>query len=670
MTLAYPQLFAPLKAAHLTLPNRILMGSMHTGLESMKEGPGKLAAFYAERARGGVALIVTSAFSPTLEGSLGPWRETMMDTTDRERHRAIPQTVHDAGGRILLQLLHGGRYCKRADAVAPSPLKAPINSVTPRELAGAEVAQTVDAFARAAALAREAGYDGVEIMGSEGYLITQFLCLRTNQRRDEWGGSLENRMRFAVEIVRRVRERCGRDFVLQYRISVLDLVEGGLTGDEIVQLAQAVEAAGADLLNSGVGWHEARIPTIAHAVPRAAFAWATRRVKQAVGIPVIASNRINAPELAEAILARGDADMVSLARPMLADPEFANKAKAGDRMAINICFACNQACLDEIFDGRIAGCVVNPRACRETELQYLPARRKKRIAVVGGGPAGLSCAAVAAERGHAVTLYERSGQLGGQFNLAKRIPGKREFGESVAYFAERLRRAGVRTQLNCAVREEDLAGYDEAVVATGVEPRRPAIPGVDHPKVAGYADVLAGRVEVGARVAILGAGGIGFDAAVYLSKPDSADPAEHFCDAWGVDRSGLSDGGLNGSPRETSPREIFLLQRKPTPAGKTLGTTTGWAIRAELARRGVKILVGASYERIDDAGLHIRHEDAPKLLGVDHVVLCAGQESARSLYDELTALGARARLIGGADAAAELDALRAIDQGMRVALEF
>ncbi|OGA72670.1 MAG: NADPH-dependent 2,4-dienoyl-CoA reductase, partial [Betaproteobacteria bacterium RIFCSPLOWO2_12_FULL_67_28] len=443
MTLAYPQLFAPLKAAHLTLPNRILMGSMHTGLESMKEGPGKLAAFYAERARGGVALIVTGAFSPTLEGSLGPWRETMMDTTDRERHRAIPQTVHDAGGRILLQLLHGGRYCKRADAVAPSPLKAPINSVTPRELAGAEVAQTVDAFARAAALAREAGYDGVEIMGSEGYLITQFLCLRTNQRRDEWGGSLENRMRFAVEIVRRVRERCGRDFVLQYRISVLDLVEGGLTGDEIVQLAQAVEAAGADLLNSGVGWHEARIPTIAHAVPRAAFAWATRRVKQAVGIPVIASNRINAPELAEAILARGDADMVSLARPMLADPEFANKAKAGDRMAINICFACNQACLDEIFDGRIAGCVVNPRACRETELQYLPARRKKRIAVVGGGPAGLSCAAVAAERGHAVTLYERSGQLGGQFNLAKRVPGKREFGESVAYFAERLRRAGV-----------------------------------------------------------------------------------------------------------------------------------------------------------------------------------------------------------------------------------
>ena len=664
---AYPNLFAPLKVAHLTLPNRILMGSMHTGLETMREGPGKLAAFYAERARGGVALIVTGAFSPTLDGSLGPWRETMMDATDRERHRAIPQTVHDAGGRILLQLLHGGRYCKRADAVAPSPLKAPINSVTPRELSGAEVGQTVEAFARAAALAREAGYDGVEIMGSEGYLITQFLCLRTNQRHDEWGGSFANRMRFALEIVRQVRERCGRDFVLQYRISVLDLVEGGLSGDEIVKLAQAIESAGADLLNSGIGWHEARIPTIGHAVPRAAFSWATRRVKQAVRIPVIASNRINAPELAEAILARGDADMVSLARPMLADPEFANKAKAGDRKGINICFACNQACLDEIFDGRIAGCVVNPRACRETELRYLPAQQKKRIAVVGGGPAGLSCAAVAAERGHAVTLYDSSSELGGQFNLAKRIPGKREFGESVEYFTERLRRAGVKTQLNSAVREEDLGNFDEVVLATGIEPRRPAIPGVDHPKVAGYADVLAGRVKVGERVAILGAGGIGFDVALYLLDREGraqSDPGV-FGAHWGVVTDAASVGGLAQGPlRPEAPHHrITLLKRSATPFGATLGKTTGWTLRIELARAGAQMIGGVQYQRIDDEGVHIMVEGKERCVAADTVILCTGQEPLRPFAGKLKAH----HLIGGAKQAGELDAMRAMREGAELA---
>ena len=519
---AYPNLFAPLKVAHLTLPNRILMGSMHTGLEGMKEGPGRLAAFFAERARGGVALMVTGAFSPNLEGCLGPQRETMMDAADRDRHRAIPQAVHDAGGRILLQLLHGGRYSKRPGAVAPSPIKAPINPISPRELSSAEIEQTIEDFARGALLGKQAGYDGVEIMGSEGYLITQFLCLRTNQRGDEWGGPIENRMRFPVEIVRRVRERCGSDFIVQYRISVLDLVEGGLSGDEIVLLARRIEAAGADILNSGVGWHEARIPTIAYAVPRGGFAWATRRLKQAVKIPVIASNRINAPELAEDIIARGDADMVSMARPFLADADFANKARAGDRVGINICFACNQACLDEIFDQRVASCVVNPRACRETELIYRPAQLKKRIAVVGGGPAGLSFAAVAAERGHAVTLYERSAELGGQFNLAKRIPGKQEFGESVAYYTERLRRAGVKVVLNRAADDDELAGYDEVVLASGIAPRTPAIPGVEHKKVAGYVDVLSGRVPLGERVAILGAGGIGFDVAIFTCSNATA----------------------------------------------------------------------------------------------------------------------------------------------------
>ena len=664
---AYPHLFEPLRAAHLTLPNRILMGSMHTGLEAMKEGAGKLAAFYAERARGGVALIVTGAFSPTLEGSLGPWRETMMDAADRERHRAIPQAVHAAGGRILLQLLHGGRYCKRADAVAPSPLKAPINFVTPRELSTAEVDRTVDAFASAAALAREAGYDGVEIMGSEGYLITQFLCLRTNQRSDDWGGSFAQRMRFAVEIVRRARERCGRDFVLQYRISVLDLVEGGLTGEEIVRLAQAIEAAGADLLNSGIGWHEARIPTIAHAVPRAGFAWATRRVKAAVGIPVIASNRINAPEIAEAILARGDADMVSMARPMLADPEFANKARAGDRKAINICFACNQACLDEIFDGRIAGCVVNPRACRETELVYRPAQRKKRVAVVGGGPAGLSCAAVAAERGHAVTLYERSAELGGQFNLAKRIPGKREFGESIDYFAERLRRAGVRTELNYAARTDDLAQFDEVVLATGVEPRRPAIPGVDHPKVAGYADILSGRVKAGERVAILGAGGIGFDVALYLLEEEGraqSDPGV-FGAHWGIVTDATSAGGLApGQPRARKPRRrVTLLKRSTTPFGSTLGKTTGWTLRIEMARAGAQMLGGVQYQRIDDAGVHVVVDGEARCIAADTVILCTGQEPLRPFAGANGTL----HLIGGAKAAGELDAMRAMREGAELA---
>ncbi|MBI3373549.1 MAG: NADPH-dependent 2,4-dienoyl-CoA reductase [Betaproteobacteria bacterium] len=668
---AYPRLFTPLKLAHLTLPNRILMGSMHTGLEAMKDGPGRLAAFFAERARGGVALIVTGAFSPNVAGCLGPWRETMMDAEDRDRHRAIPQAVHDAGGRILLQLLHGGRYSKNPKLVAPSPIKAPINPLSPRELTSAEVEQTIEDFARGALLAKEAGYDGVEIMGSEGYLINQFLCLRTNQRTDEWGGALENRMRFATGIVRRVRERCGSDFILQYRISVLDLVEGGLSGDEILQLARAIESAGADLLNSGVGWHEARIPTIAHSVPRGGFAWATRRLKEVVTIPVIASNRINAPELAEDILARGDADMVSLARPMLADPDFANKAKAGDRLGINICFGCNQACLDEIFDLRVASCVVNPRACHETELVYRAAQAKKRIAVVGGGPAGLSFAAVAAERGHAVTLYEKSTELGGQFNLARRIPGKQEFGESVAYFAERLRRAGVTVALNHVANDAELKDYDEVVLASGIAPRTPAIPGVEHKKVAGYVDVLSGRVSVGERVVILGAGGIGFDVALYLLERNGKVQvdAQAFSSHWGIVSDAKSAGGLAvEQPHDANPaHRITMLKRSATPFGSTLGKTTGWVHRIELARARVEMLRGVEYRKIDDAGVHIALEGKERVIPADTVVLCTGQDPLRTLASHLEAHGKKPHLIGGAREAGELDAMRAMREGAELA---
>ena len=485
---AYPHLFQPLDLGFVTLPNRIMMGSMHTGLEEMPDGIERLAAFYAERAKGGAALIVTGGFSPDDAGNLSPHAAEMASTADSDRHKPIPRAVHDAGGRICLQILHAGRYGKHTRIVAPSAIRSPINPNAPREMTAAEIETTIEAFARSAVLAREAGYDGVEIMGSEGYLITQFLALRTNQRNDDWGGSFENRMRFGVEIVRRTRAAVGRDFIIIYRASALELVEGGQTTEEILAMARAIEAAGADIMNTGIGWHEARIPTIAQAVPRGGFAWVTRRLRDAVKLPLVASNRINAPEIGEEIIARGDADMVSLARSMLADAEFANKSKAGDRAGINICIACNQACLDHIFSGRFASCLVNPRAGRETQLAFLPVTSKKKVAVVGGGPAGLSCASIAAERGHAVTLFEQAGELGGQFNLAKQIPGKQEFAESVAYYTERIKRAGVNVKLGQRATDAELAAFDEVVLATGIDPRRPPIPGVDHPKVAGYVD--------------------------------------------------------------------------------------------------------------------------------------------------------------------------------------
>ena len=651
----YPHLFRPLELGCVTLPNRIMMGSMHTGYEA-RNAMAELAAFYAERARGGAALIVTGGYSPNDAGNLSAHRAQFSTSEDAARHRPITEAVHAAGGRIVLQLLHSGRYGFHDRIVAPSAVKSPINPHAPREMTGAEIEQALADFANAARLAREAGYDGVELMGSEGYLITQFLAPRTNHRADEWGGPLENRMRFATEVVRRTREAAGGDFIIVYRISALELVEGGLSGEEIVEVARAVEAAGASLINSGIGWHEARVPTIAQAVPRGAFAWATRRLKQAVRIPVIASNRINAPEIAEEILARGDADMVSLARAMLADPEFAAKASRGDRAGINICIACNQACLDHYFIGEPASCVVNPRAGRELQLVFQPTGKRKRIAVVGGGPAGLICAATAAERGHAVTLFERARALGGQFNLAKVVPGKQEFGESIAYYAERLRRASVRVVLEHAPGERELAEYDEVVVATGIDPRRPEIPGIEHPKVANYVDVLSGHVKPGEQVAIIGMGGIGFDVALYLaSERSTALERQAFEAHWGISEAAHLPGGLVAPKGANGARRITMMKRSTTPFGHTLGRTTGWVHRAELARHGVRMMKGVDYRRIDDDGVHVLVDGKETVVSADTVIICAGQVPRRAVRGD--------HVIGGAREAGELDAKRAMREG-------
>jgi 2,4-dienoyl-CoA reductase (NADPH2) len=628
----YPRLFEPLElGGGITLPNRILMGSMHTGFEA-RNAFAELAAFYAERARGGAALLVTGGFSPNHAGNLSAHRAQFSTSQDAAGHRVITGAVHAAGGRIVLQLLHSGRYGLHKDIVAPSPTKAPINAHTPREMTHDDVLQTIEDFVSAAGLAREAGYDGVEIMGSEGYLITQFLAPRTNQRSDAWGGPLAQRMRFATEIVSRVRAATDARFIIVYRISALDLVEGGLSTQDIQQVARAVEAAGASLLNTGIGWHEARIPTIAQAVPRGAFSWSTRALKEAVRIPVVASNRINAPEVAEAILERGEADMVSLARALLSDPEFAAKAKRGDRAGINICIACNQACLDHYFIGEPVSCVVNPRAGRETRLVLKPAERKKAIAVVGGGPAGLICASTAAERGHRVTLFERAAELGGQFNLAKRVPGKQEFGESVAYYAERLKRAGVDVRLSHSPSENELRTFDEVVVATGIDPRRPQIEGIDHPKVVSYVDVLAGRVAPGKDVVILGMGGIGFDVALFLVGAREATLERPAFEAhWGITEAAAVPGNLIAGRESEARHRITMLKRSTTPFGHTLGRTTGWVHRAELARHGVRMLKGVEYRRIDDAGVHIVVEGRETVIPADTVVLCAGQLSRREI---------------------------------------
>ena len=665
---AYPHLLAPLDLGFATLRSRVLMGSMHTGLEEERGGFPKLAAYFSERARGGVGLIVTGGVSPNFRGRLTPWGAQLSWPWQVAKHRLVTQAVHAEGGHIALQILHGGRYSYSPFSVAPSPVKSPITPFKPSELSDRGVRATIRDYARCAELAREAGYDGVEVMGSEGYLINQFLVTRTNRRRDAWGGDYEARMRFPVEIVKAIRERCGKDFIIVYRLSMLDLVPDGSTWEEVVQLAKAIEAAGATLLNTGIGWHEARVPTIAARVPRGAFTWVTRKLKGSVGIPLVTTNRINTPEVAEDILARGDADLVSLARPLLADPDFVSKARAGQAEAINTCIACNQACLDHVFSRKRATCLVNPRACYETELIIQPAAEAKRIAVVGGGAAGMACAAVAAERGHAVALFEAHTELGGQLNYAKRVPGKEEFNETLRYFRHRLGQAKVELRLGSRAEVEALRGFDAVVLASGVVPRVPELEGIDHPMVISYPDLLSGRRTAGARVAILGAGGIGFDVAEFLVQDDRVAEPYEFLKHWGVDADHAHRGGLQAPAAVHSPRKVTLCQRRSEKMGATLGKTTGWVLRLSLKAHAVKLLPGVRYLRIDDAGLWIQEgQGPPRCLEVDSVIVCAGQESERTLLEPLRAAGLPVHLIGGAERASELDAQRAIRQGTELA---
>ncbi|MHB8679172.1 MAG: FAD-dependent oxidoreductase [Rudaea sp.] len=666
----YPHLFAALDLGFCTLPNRVLMGSMHTGLEDHARDFGKLAAYFAARARGGVGLMVTGGFSPNIAGWLKPLSSRLSMHWHVAPHRQITQAVHAAGSRICLQILHAGRYGYQPLSVAPSRIKSPITPFTPRALSTGGVERTIRDFVRCAQLAREAGYDGVEIMGSEGYLINQFLVERTNRRDDAWGGSVQKRQRFPVEIVRRTREAVGRDFIIIYRLSMLDLVDNAQRWDEIVALARQIETAGATLINTGIGWHEARVPTIVTSVPRAAFAWVTRKLKPEISIPLITTNRINMPDVAEKILADGDADMVSMARPLLADPDWVSKARAGRTALINPCIACNQACLDHVFENRRASCLMNPRACFETELVDAPRARKKRFAVIGAGPAGLACATTLAQRGHAVTLYEQAHEIGGQFNLAKRIPGKEEFAEPMRYWGSLLDEFGVDVRLgvHADAATQKAQGFDAVILATGVTPRALAIPGAVHAKTLTYLDVVLHGKPVGRRVAIIGAGGIGFDVAEFLtqSAPSPTTDIARWSHEWGVDRAYAQRGGLAKPAPEPSPREVWLLQRTPGTPGKRLNKTSGWVHRAALKMKGVKMLGGVAYERIDDAGLHIVIDDKPQVLDVDNVIICAGQVPRRDLYDELKSAGINVHLIGGADVAAELDAKRAIAQGTRL----
>ncbi len=671
MNAPYPHLLAPLDLGFTTLRNRVLMGSMHTGLEDIGNAHERLAAFYGARAKGGVGLIVTGGFAPNPDSIVMRGASILDNEAEAEKHRVITEAVHEHGGKICVQILHTGRYAYTKQPVAPSAIKAPINPATPREMSESDIAQTIADFAQCAAMVRHAGYDGVEIMGSEGYLINEFIAPRTNHRTDRWGGSFENRIRFGLEVMRAVRERVGREFIVIFRVSMLDLVDEGSTWDEVVALARALEKADVDIINTGIGWHEARIPTIMTAVPRAAFTSVTRRLMGQVKIPLIASNRINDPQVAEDVIARGDADMVSMARPFLADAEFVNKAAAGRADAINTCIACNQACLDHIFSMQVASCLVNPFAGHELDVTIEPAAMPKRVAVVGSGPAGLSAATVLAERGHRVTLFEEANEIGGQFNYAKRIPGKEEFGETLRYFGTRLKELGVELRLGRRTAANELGDFDHVVVATGVVPRTPPIPGVDHPKVIGYVDAITGRKPVGTKVALIGAGGIGFDVAELLTHSDAGGPLATYRKEWGIDVGYTANrGGLAEPEMPASPREVWLLQRKATKLGEGLARTTGWAHRLLLQKRGVHMLGGCQYLKIDDAGLHLRIGDGERVLEVDNVVICAGQEPRRELVAGLEAAGKPYTLVGGADVAVELDAKRAIWQAAEFAVEF
>ncbi|WP_170364699.1 NADPH-dependent 2,4-dienoyl-CoA reductase [Ruegeria arenilitoris] len=670
---AYPNLLAPLDLGFTTLKNRVLMGSMHTGLEETGDW-NRVAEFYASRARGGVALMVTGGIGPNLEGSVLPGAAMMASDKDVANHSVVTDRVHQAGGKIAMQILHAGRYAYGPKCVAPSPVKSPISPFPPNELDEEGIEKQIRDIVNAAVLAQKAGYDGVEIMGSEGYFINQFLVTHTNKRTDRWGGSYENRMRLPLEIVRRTREAVGTDFIIIYRLSMIDLVPNGSTHEEVVQLAQAVEKAGATIINTGIGWHEARIPTIATSVPRAAFAWVTKKLMGKVGIPVITSNRINTPEVAEEVLSTGCADMVSLARPMLADADFVAKAMAGESAKIAPCIACNQACLDHTFSGKLTSCLVNPRACHETELVIEKAATPKRVAIVGAGPAGLSTAMTAAQRGHDVTVFDKADEIGGQLNMAKQVPGKEEFWGLVDWYRTMLDDLGVKVELGRAVGADDLAGFDEVVIATGVNPRDPQIPGQDRDNVVNYIDVLRGRAPVGKSAAVIGAGGIGFDVSEYLLEEGHSPTTDLplWMKEWGVAdpeqyRSGLAPEG----PQPEAPkRQVTLLQRKKQAHGKGLGKTTGWIHRATLKMKDVNFVGGVNYERIDDEGLHVSFGEEradPTVIKAETIVLCAGQVPERSLADALIERGITPHVIGGADVAAELDAKRAINQGTRLA---
>ena len=675
MTTPYSHLFSPLDLGFMTLPNRVLMGSMHTGLEESYDGFRKLSAFYAERARGGVGLIVTGGFSPNFRGRLHPLSAQFSRFSSFRSHKRLTQTVHDEGGRIALQLLHAGRYAMHPFCVSASAIRSPISSYVPLALSVSQIRQTLMDFAESAELAQRVGYDGIELMGSEGYLIHQFLCTRTNQRRDEWGGSYENRMRFALTLVRMVRQRVGTDFLIIFRLSMLDLVEQGSTHDEIVRLALLLEKAGITLLNTGIGWHESRVPTISTQIPRGGFSWVTERIKKEVSVPVIACNRINTPDIAERILASGQADMVSMARPFLADPYFLRKAKKGKSSEINICIGCNQACLDHVFVGKRASCLVNPMACYETELVVKPTPQKRRIAIVGAGPAGLACAALAAERGLVVDLFEAEPSIGGQFSLAMKIPGKREFQETIRYFSERMKKASVHVFVNCRVNVDRLQEYDDVVLATGVTPNIPEIKGIkDSSKVIDYQTLLREKRRLGKKVVILGAGGVGIDVATFLTEPNQT-AGDTWLQEWHVSQERDVVGGLSApvpssaeQPSLTNPRQVWLIQRKAGKVGKGPGKTTGWIHQRLLQQRGVSFLSDVQYDRIDDDGLHFWQEGKLITLTVDNIVLCTGQNSVNELLEPLKAVGVKTHLIGGALCAKGIDAKRAIREATLLAL--